>query len=68
MDILSQYSDEEIAEREALLERDVNADLGLYDQPAVCELCRTSVPNGPLCEACEGYDRWMQDRLGSWWG
>ena len=58
---------EEAAERESLQERDELADLGLYDEPTICELCLTAVPSGPLCEACAGYDRWMQDNLGSRW-
>ena len=67
MDILAQYSDEEIAEREALLERDLLADEGLFDETGVCELCMATTRNGSLCEPCQAYDEWMHERLGSWW-
>jgi hypothetical protein len=67
MDNLSQYSDEEIAEREALLERDLLADTGAEDELAACELCTATTRNGSLCEPCAAYDEWMGERLGSWW-
>jgi hypothetical protein len=67
MDILSEYNDEEIAEREAEIERDLLADLGLFDETGVCELCTATTRNGSLCEPCQAYDEFMQDKLGSWW-
>jgi hypothetical protein len=67
MDILDGYTDEEIAEREALSERDLLADKGLFDETGVCELCTATTRNGRLCEPCQTYDEWMGERLGSWW-
>jgi hypothetical protein len=57
----------EAADRESLQDRDELADLGLYDEVDVCELCTAVTRNGPLCEPCSSYDAWMQDSLGSWW-
>jgi hypothetical protein len=60
-------TDVEAAEQEALQERDEAADLGMYADASVCELCTALTHNGSLCEPCTEYDAWMQDSLGSWW-
>jgi hypothetical protein len=55
-------SDEEVAEREAAMERDALTDLGYYDStPGVCSLCLGASEN-ELCPPCADYDAWVQTR------
>jgi hypothetical protein len=59
---LDLYSDEEVAEREAELERDELTDLGYYDRtPGVCSLCLAPSEN-ELCDPCADYDAWVRTR------
>jgi hypothetical protein len=65
MDLLS---DEEVAEREELQERDELADLGYFesdDDPRyrLCQLCETAIldTGKPYCDPCEGYVRWHDE-------
>jgi hypothetical protein len=55
-------TDEEVAEREAEIERDELNALGYYDStPDVCSLCLGPSEN-ELCDPCADYDAWMQTR------
>lgn len=58
MDLLS---DEEVAEREALIERDELTDKGYFDEPKVCSLC-LAPSQDELCPPCADYDAWVQTR------
>ena len=62
MDLADAYSDEEIAEREALMDRDELADQGFYSEPKVCSLCLGHAQDGDLCPPCADYDAWVQTR------
>jgi hypothetical protein len=58
---LDLYSDEEVAERQAEMERDELTDLGYYDTPKICSLCLAPSAN-ELCPPCADYDAWVQTR------
>jgi len=61
MDLADAYSEEEIAEREAEIEREQLADLGMYDpSPQVCSLCLGLAEGGELCDPCADYSAWQQ--------
>ena len=61
MDLADAYSDEEIAEREAEIEQEQLADLGMYHpSPQVCSLCLGKADDGDLCSPCADYSAWQQ--------
>ena len=53
-------TDEEVAERQAEMERDELTDLGFYDSTSgVCSLC-LAPSQAELCPPCADYDAWVQ--------